>query len=111
MGARKWRGALAAILPSGLEGATSPTDVELRKLVALLWKDVVSWASRGGAGSDAERVLALFRSDHQNSRTFGWEAKADAPKESEEAKAEWSFVPASDLILVAGEGLVGISAE
>merc|ERR1712139_65212 len=55
-------------------------------------------------------MLGLFRSDHQSSRTFGWEAKADAPKD-DEAKFDWSFVPDSDLILVTGEGLVGITAE
>lgn len=104
--ARKWRGALAGILPSGLEGAASSTDAELRKLVAALWKDVVSWAIKGGAGSEAERVLGLFRSDQQTSKL-----KADAPKDGEESKFEWSFVPASDLILVTGEGLVGITAE
>lgn len=109
--ARKWRSAIFAILPSASDTAAPMTDLEVRKLGYLLWKDIVAWS----AGTDAERVLGLFRTDHQTSKTFGWDSKAEAAAsrglEPGTPPGEWSFVPVSDLLLLVGEGIVGITAE
>merc|ERR1712039_782480 len=85
-------------------------DHEIRKLGAALWKDLTKWLT----GTDMERVLGLFRADTQTPKTFGWESKEPmvprglAPGTPQ---ATWSFVPVSDLLLVIGEGLVGITSE
>jgi len=110
--ARKWRCAMAAVLPSGLSGASSHTDKEVRKLGAALWKDIAKWA----ATCEAQRGLSLFRADHQTSKTFGWDGRPEAPGPSrgldpDSPPAEWAFVPLADLILVVGEGLVGCTVE
>lgn len=108
--ARKWRSAMAAILPSGFDAAVPLTDTEVRKLGLLLWKDIVSWAEH----TEINRYLGLFRADHQNSKTFGWDGKESGRTRGLEpmaTPAEWSFVPVTDLFLVVGEGLVGITTE
>ncbi|CAE8614749.1 unnamed protein product, partial [Polarella glacialis] len=109
--ARKWRAAMAAILPSGFDSALPVTDHEVRKLAAMLWKDIINWSK----GTDVERVLGLYKCDHQTSKTFGWDAKAEAAAsrglEPGLPPAEWCFIPAADLLLVVGEGLVGITTE
>ncbi|CAJ1434241.1 unnamed protein product, partial [Effrenium voratum] len=107
--ARKWRSAMAAVLPSGLDEAVPLTDTEVRKLGLLLWKDVVSWVQR----TDANRYLGLFRADHQNAKTFGWDGKEMPSRGLEPGRVppEWSFVPVTDLFLLVGEGLVGITTE
>lgn len=109
---RKWRSAITAILPSGNESAAPLNDTEVRKLGSLLWKDICKWAQ----GSECERVLGLFKADHQTAKTFGWDLKGadqSAPRGMEPGTppADWSFVPVSDLLLVVGEGLVGITSE
>ncbi|CAK0902984.1 unnamed protein product [Prorocentrum cordatum] len=109
---RKWRAAICAVLPSGLDGATKPDDLELRKFGFHLWKEIV----RGAAGTDAERVLGLFRADKQSARTFGWENKGEQNPASrgldpDTPPCEWAFVPITDLLLVVGEGVIGVTAE
>merc|ERR1719282_901127 len=68
---RKWRGAIAAVLPGTLDKAAPYTDLEMRKLGAALWKDLTKWL----AGTGSERVLGLFRADTQTPKTFGWDGK------------------------------------
>ncbi|CAK9101354.1 unnamed protein product [Durusdinium trenchii] len=108
--ARKWRSAMAAILPSGIDATAPLTDTDVRKLGLLLWKDIAAWAQR----SEISRYLGLFRADHQTSKTFGWDGK-EMPStrglEPARVPPEWSFVPVTDLFLVVGEGLVGITTE
>jgi len=115
---RKWRAAIAAILPSGMNRAVPGTDSELRKLAAALWKNIAKWAASGLAGNEVGRGLGLFRADNQTSRTFGWDGKTDSMAtqaarslEPGASPAVWAFIPASDLLLVVGEGLVGITGE
>jgi len=108
---RKWRSAISAILPSGIDSAAQLTDLDMRKLATHLWKDIAKWATN----TDVERVFGLFRAEHQTAKTFGWDNKAEPTvargMEPGTPQAEWSFVPVSDLLLVVGEGLVGITVE
>eukprot|EP00747_Dinoflagellata_sp_TGD_P060446 gnl/TRDRNA2_/TRDRNA2_152033_c0_seq1.p1 gnl/TRDRNA2_/TRDRNA2_152033_c0~~gnl/TRDRNA2_/TRDRNA2_152033_c0_seq1.p1 ORF type:complete len:644 (+),score=138.57 gnl/TRDRNA2_/TRDRNA2_152033_c0_seq1:48-1934(+) len=99
--ALKWRTALAAILPSGLDGAVSPSNPEVRKLAKAMWKDVATWAGQGGeADAEAAHGLELFRAE-PNPRDLA----------TDQSPAEWAFIPMSDLMLIIGEGLVGITSE
>eukprot|EP00933_Yihiella_yeosuensis_P025623 TRINITY_DN19874_c0_g1_i1.p1 TRINITY_DN19874_c0_g1~~TRINITY_DN19874_c0_g1_i1.p1 ORF type:complete len:587 (-),score=158.48 TRINITY_DN19874_c0_g1_i1:137-1897(-) len=107
--ARKWRVAMAAILPSGEDMSVAATDPEVKKLSHVLWKDIAAWAE--GLGGGSARALRLFRADHQTSKTFGWEAKESRGLEPGAPPAEWAFIPMSDLLLVVGDGLVGLTAE
>eukprot|EP00931_Biecheleriopsis_adriatica_P101490 TRINITY_DN76612_c0_g1_i1.p1 TRINITY_DN76612_c0_g1~~TRINITY_DN76612_c0_g1_i1.p1 ORF type:complete len:563 (-),score=113.66 TRINITY_DN76612_c0_g1_i1:105-1793(-) len=108
--ARKWRVAIRAVLPSGEDGAVAATDAEVRKLSHVLWKDVATWVAETEGGAESNRALGLFKADNQSSATFGWAAKD--PQFGEHAPpAEWCFIPTSDLLLIVGEGLVGITSE
>lgn len=107
--ARKWRGAIAAMLPSGLDGAATLTDGEVRKLGVTLWKELLKWLS-----PDCERALGLFRADTQTSKTFGWDSKNESASRGLEPglpPAEWAFIPVLDLISVVAEGVVGVTSE
>eukprot|EP00930_Biecheleria_cincta_P032373 TRINITY_DN22469_c0_g1_i2.p1 TRINITY_DN22469_c0_g1~~TRINITY_DN22469_c0_g1_i2.p1 ORF type:complete len:694 (+),score=130.83 TRINITY_DN22469_c0_g1_i2:200-2281(+) len=101
--ARKWRSTMMAVLPSGFDSALRLTDAEVRKLGFLLWEDIVAWASKA---PDLERVLALFRADDQKET-----ASTSRGIEPGLPTAQWSFVPVSDLFLVVGEGIVGMTTE
>lgn len=109
--ARKWRKAMAALTLSGVDGAVSIVDVDLRAVTAALWKEVVQWAERG----ETARALMLFRADKQTSTTFGWAdgsaSKASRGLDPETPPCDWAFVPMADLLLTVGEGVVGITAE
>ncbi|CAE7334407.1 slc43a2 [Symbiodinium natans] len=105
--ARKWRVAMAAILPSGEDMAAPPTDPEAQKLAHVIWQDVSSWV-KDGSGAEAKRALGLFRIDHQSAATFGREARDPRPGGQ---VGEWCFIPTSDLFLVIGEDLVGVTLE
>lgn len=98
--ARKWRSALAAVLPSAASGGAPQTDKEVRRLCGALWKDIARWANGKAV---AERGLGLFRADNQTSVSRGLEPGSDP--------ADWAFVPLADLILVVGEGLIGCTVE
>eukprot|EP00929_Paragymnodinium_shiwhaense_P021975 TRINITY_DN14186_c0_g1_i3.p1 TRINITY_DN14186_c0_g1~~TRINITY_DN14186_c0_g1_i3.p1 ORF type:complete len:170 (+),score=41.73 TRINITY_DN14186_c0_g1_i3:309-818(+) len=69
---------------------------QVKKLAKSLWKDIVAWAGEN------ERALMLFRADHQ---------ATPRGLEPGTPPAEWCFIPMSDLVLVVGAGLVGITAE
>jgi len=100
-----------ANLPSGLESAAPLTDTEVRKLGWLLWKDIVRWAE---TAADLQRLLGVFKADHQTSKTFGWDGKETGGTRGLEPglpPADWSFIPVSDIFLVVGEGMVGITTE
>jgi hypothetical protein len=108
---KKWRSAIFSVLPSGMDSAAPHHDHDVRQLIYILWKDIVKWAARSDR---AERVLGLFRADTQTCKTFGWESKADAvPRGLEPGTppADWSFVPVSDILLVVGDGILGITVE
>lgn len=104
----KWRKVIAAALPSGVDGAALRTDPEVRKLGHALWQDIASWAE----DTEAARGLGLFRADHQTPRTFGWDRRQGAAQGGvPEEASDWAFIPVADLLLVVGEGIVGITAE
>lgn len=99
--ARKWRMAMGAIMSCGTDGAVTLTEADVRKLAADLWEDVVQWAT----GGETERCLALFRAETYATGAPPRGLDADA------AQAQWAFVPASELFLIVGEGILGIAAE
>lgn len=88
--ATKWRDLIKLVLPRGIDAATALTDPEVRKLTAALWEDVAAWARE----NDAERHLGLFTSEGANAATD-----------------QWAFVPQADLLLIVGDGMVGLTAE
>lgn len=92
--ATTWRDKIREVLAIGINEALPSTSAEVRKLTAGLWKDFAEWASSPEV--DAKRQLALFAG--------GAELEGGS-------SADWAFVPASDLLLVLGEGIVGITAE
>lgn len=96
-----WREAIRSVLPRGADSAVQIGDTEVRKLSVALWRDVAAWAEQTGA----EDHLKLFRAEMPG--------PADAPREHIPGLpgAEWAFVPASDLLLTVGEGIVGVTAE
>jgi len=108
---RKWRAAIMALLPSGVDSAAPLIDQDARRLAYVLWKDVSKWAAVG----HLERSLSLFRADHQTSKTFGWDGREAASVsrglEPGSPPQEWAFIPVADLLLVVGEGIIGITTE
>eukprot|EP00913_Durusdinium_trenchii_P031939 g29913.t1 len=85
--ARKWRKAMAAILPSGEDTAAPAADPEVKKLAHVMWKDIVAVAEREPHGSGPKRALGAL------------------------AATEWCFIPSSDIFLVVGEDLIGMTLE
>jgi len=97
---------LRAVLPGGEAGtAASWSDPEVRKLCAALWRDFADplGAETGAGSAAARRCLALFRTEARGA--------ADVAARRGSAPAEWAFVPAADLLLIVGEGLVGSTLE
>eukprot|EP00927_Polykrikos_kofoidii_P043854 TRINITY_DN37956_c0_g1_i1.p1 TRINITY_DN37956_c0_g1~~TRINITY_DN37956_c0_g1_i1.p1 ORF type:complete len:609 (-),score=126.64 TRINITY_DN37956_c0_g1_i1:127-1953(-) len=92
--ARPWRDKIREQLSCvGIDEAVTVTSTEVRRLAVDIWKDFVDW----GRGEQVHRHLELFTGD----ASVGASATA----------SEWTFVPASDLFLVLGEGMVGLTAE
>lgn len=86
------------------------TDHDIRKLSTILWRDIVKWA----AGTEVERSFGLFKADHQTPKMFGGESTEPIIARGLEPGtplAEWAFIPASDLFLVVGEGIIGTTVE
>jgi len=102
--ARKWRAALRAILPSGEDGAVPATDSEVRKLAFVMWKDIVKIVEE--AEGDVKRGLQLFRADSAPSVGPPSRGLMDGT-----LPAEWAFIPMSDLLLVIGDSVIGITNE
>eukprot|EP00928_Gymnodinium_smaydae_P004181 TRINITY_DN11452_c0_g1_i1.p1 TRINITY_DN11452_c0_g1~~TRINITY_DN11452_c0_g1_i1.p1 ORF type:complete len:746 (+),score=152.08 TRINITY_DN11452_c0_g1_i1:185-2422(+) len=107
--ARRWRMALGAVVPSGLDSALPIMHRDLRHLAAALWLEVKAWAE----GTELERCLALFQADKQTPQTFGWDGQAKAPRglEPDFPPGDWAFLPMTDLFTVVGDGIVGVTAE
>merc|ERR1712129_558753 len=103
--ARRWRKMIRAVLPSGVTAAAPWSDPELRKLCAAMWRDFADPLSKveGAEEESARRALGLFRTEARGA--------ADIAAQKGAAPAEWAFVPAADLFLIVGEGLVGITVE
>ncbi|CAE7762161.1 rep [Symbiodinium sp. CCMP2592] len=80
---------------------------QAQKLAHVIWQDVISWVKDGSSG-EAKRALGLFRIDHQSAATFGREAR-DVRADGQ--PCEWCFIPTSDLFLVIGDDLVGVTLE
>eukprot|EP00930_Biecheleria_cincta_P039841 TRINITY_DN27343_c0_g2_i1.p1 TRINITY_DN27343_c0_g2~~TRINITY_DN27343_c0_g2_i1.p1 ORF type:complete len:640 (-),score=124.67 TRINITY_DN27343_c0_g2_i1:63-1982(-) len=93
-----WRNRIRNVLPRGIDSFVSSSDKEVRLLCAAIWSDIAEWARGEG---DAARPLSLFTAEATTSPEG-----AEVPPTD-----EWAFVPASDLLLVLAEGIVGITAE
>lgn len=105
-----WQEKLKAILVAGtgsgghydVQGeALSCMTANLMALAADLWRDIVDWAK----DNDGQRSLQLFAADGSEGAAFSKEALA------RRGRPDWSFVPASDLFLLVGSGVVGITIE
>lgn len=97
--AAAWRERIRKVLPRGIDAFVAAADHEVRAMAAALWKDLAEWVLKDEA--TGPRFLSLFRAEPPL-----------APDGTEAPQLdEWAFVPASDIFLVVGEGLVGISAE
>lgn len=99
--AQQWRAIISDVLPRAGSGALPATDRELRLLADALWRDVADWARKE---ANAEHHLELFTAEPSLAGAATSEEKA--PKE-----AAWAYLPAMDLLLVVGEGILGITAE
>ncbi|CAE7223055.1 vwkA [Symbiodinium sp. CCMP2592] len=100
---KRWRKIIRAVLPNGDAEAAPWSDAELRKLCAALWRDFADPLEKGD-GAEAEtarRCFGLFRTESRGA--------ADVAAQRGAAPAEWAFVPAADLLLVVGEGAVGVT--
>lgn len=104
--AKRWRLIIRSVLPRGADEALPPTHRDVRKLSEALWKDTVEWSQGPG---NAERQLSLFSSEA--SARMDAVAAASALPSAGGAASAWDFVPAADLLLILGEGTVGITAE
>lgn len=87
---KKWRAVVKAVLPKDGNGGVTCSDPEVQKLCLAMWRDLSSWAAE-----ECRQHLMLFQADEQG--------------DAEET--QWAFVPATDLLLLVGEGLVGCAAE
>lgn len=97
--AAAWRERIRKVLPRGIDSFVGAADKEVRAMASALWKDLAEWVLKDEA--TGPRFLSLFRAEPPL-----------APDGTEAPQLdEWAFVPASDIFLVVGEGLVGISAE
>lgn len=103
--ARRWRKLIVAVLPRGEDEAAAWSDLELRKLCAALWRDFADPLEKeeGDDATAARRCLGLFRAESRKA--------SDMESQRGAAPAEWAFVPGDDLLLLLGEGLVGITVE
>lgn len=100
-----WRCMIRCVLPLSEESAAPVTDPEVRKLVVALWKDIVEWLEK----SDATHVLDLFR--HEPSSRVDPGGVIHKLMMDPADKPDWAFIPASDVLLVVGEGIVGVTCE
>eukprot|EP00927_Polykrikos_kofoidii_P047604 TRINITY_DN41858_c0_g1_i1.p1 TRINITY_DN41858_c0_g1~~TRINITY_DN41858_c0_g1_i1.p1 ORF type:complete len:651 (+),score=136.23 TRINITY_DN41858_c0_g1_i1:215-2167(+) len=100
--ARKWRKKIKMVLPRGLDEAISVTDPEVMLLATAIWKDVTEWARTDLATA---QHLELFTSE-PTGRVYVARGidMGDQP-------SQWAFVPAMDILLIVGEGIVGFTAE
>jgi len=91
--AQNWRHRLMAVLPHGDDCGMHFSARPLRLLLLELWEQVTQ-----GASGDAKAALTLFGAEQAAAQTDG-------------VAARWAFVPAADLLLTVGEGIVGVTFE
>lgn len=107
--ARRWRTAMASVLPSASAGGAPQTDEQLRKLAAALWRDVLQALAKSGL---AERGLGLLLADPPEMKAEGAEVPPPPRGMPPGTPAcEWAYLPMADLLLIVGEGLVGSTVE
>eukprot|EP00930_Biecheleria_cincta_P104878 TRINITY_DN9733_c0_g1_i1.p1 TRINITY_DN9733_c0_g1~~TRINITY_DN9733_c0_g1_i1.p1 ORF type:complete len:778 (+),score=147.20 TRINITY_DN9733_c0_g1_i1:96-2336(+) len=87
---KRWRHDLWEHLPKGTVPAPW-SDARVEKVCSAIWSEAAEHAGRTG-DETIKKALALFK-DHKSS-----------------GNTRWSFVPAADMLLIVGEGIVGITA-
>jgi len=96
--AATWRERIRKILPRGIDSFVGAGDKEVRLMSVALWQDITEWVKMDAQGP---RFLSLFTAE-----------PPVAPDGTEAPLVdEWAFVPATDIFLVVGEGIVGVTAE
>eukprot|EP00927_Polykrikos_kofoidii_P048557 TRINITY_DN42823_c0_g1_i1.p1 TRINITY_DN42823_c0_g1~~TRINITY_DN42823_c0_g1_i1.p1 ORF type:complete len:937 (-),score=166.00 TRINITY_DN42823_c0_g1_i1:105-2915(-) len=92
--AKRWRKEISLAFPKDVSGASAPvTHPAVMALSRAIWREAADHASRCGTPEVQEAVL-LFRSDGDGQGSAGW-----------------AYLPAVDILLLVGEGLVGVTAE
>lgn len=99
--ARRWREAMRSVFPLSFQNPMPLTSPEVRKLSAALWKDIVEWARE----QELERSLRLFGAEPSGRMDPGGAIHPQGEG------ADWAFLPATDLFLVLGEGIVAVTVE
>mmetsp|Transcript_56577 Transcript_56577/g.134780 ORF Transcript_56577/g.134780 Transcript_56577/m.134780 type:complete len:628 (-) Transcript_56577:53-1936(-) len=102
--ATKWREVMRKMFPRSVDSAVLSTDREVRLLASNMWAEIVEWARNE---AELERHLQLFTAEASTRLQAAKGEDTDPPPEP----AEWGFVPASDIFLVVGDGIVGITSE
>jgi len=87
---KRWRNQLFEFLPRGPSGPTPWGDPRVTAICAAMWTEVAEHAARTGDRT-VQEALSLFQ-----------EPASETPR--------WSFIPAAELLLIIGEGIVGLSA-
>eukprot|EP00434_Breviolum_minutum_P003712 symbB.v1.2.003267.t1/scaffold117.1/size318901/6 len=96
--AATWRERIRKNLPRGIDSFVGAGDKEVRLMSVALWQDITEWVKTDAQGP---RFLSLFTAE-----------PPVAPDGTEAPLVdEWAFVPATDIFLVVGEGIVGVTAE
>ncbi|CAK0872321.1 unnamed protein product [Prorocentrum cordatum] len=99
--ARPWRSKIREVLTTCTDGVLPAQDPKVRALAGDLWQDLAEWAAAQGL----QRSLELFTAAPEGSEAT---VRFGAPPVAPDA---WCYVPAADVLLIVGEGMVGITAE
>lgn len=89
---KRWRQEIFERLPKDLEGPASWAHPRVTELCSSLWGEVVEHIARAGT-QEVQGALELF--------------KAESPDE----EVQWAYLPGADVLLLVGDGIVGITAE
>ncbi|CAK0899102.1 unnamed protein product [Prorocentrum cordatum] len=102
--AKRWRKEIKERLPKESAGPTPWIDPRVKRLATELWDEVVEYVQRGGC-QEALCALETFRKDESEEEPPAKRAKGAA------SEGPWAHVPAADLLLAVGEGIVAFTTE
>lgn len=82
-------------LPKGPLGPVPFSDPRVSSLCSAVWSEVADHATR--AGDKTVRIaMTMFQADEEHASSEG---------------SHWAFIPAADLLLIVGDGMIGITAH
>lgn len=90
--AGRWRQEIAERLPKEFEGPAAWSTPSVVGVCCRLWGEIADYIRRMGS-PQAQEALGLFQAEQAG------------------GAVQWAFVPAADVLLLVGDGLVGITAE